>query len=430
MTVSTAAAVLSNTTSTISDLEARTTAAISLANAVAQDLREIAPLVPPYDTVNKVTYNSTAFDTSSITTPKFTEIESAKTELNSISGNVDSLSDASGSINPSLKVRLDAVNVAFETLYADALAESQRQQDSPLPFSEDDYVADIIASVETRLTENLNGTNSGSSRQETTYYDRHSVRAITARSTELSNTLSEFSGRGFPQSSDSLADMQSHILARQAMSETDRGRMVTIQTETLSLENRKRAIAAGLRYDQILLTFFERRQQRAFQVAAAAFKAVKDMADLLFSITGEQYAMQPEYIAMTAENQKLYMSSLSQKLKAIETVVDALITKGEGFISAYITESDTYADRKKSLNTEKIFNLSEREIDFEVAKTNLDNSIRVFANNLSAFGDMTDVKIGAFSSASKLLKTIASAATNNMTTVLGMISDAKSTKQE
>lgn len=412
----------SSAASSITAIDSAVTKAISAANDFMPTIRELAKLRAPYSLPADAKYNKTTFDQSEVTTPAFTELENADDAVEEAAAqNLGDLSTTAGAIHPELKGNLDPVNTDFERIWTDLQAEALKPRE--VAFKEDDFVADIIKDVQDKLVSALGDQPRSSTARESAYYANDARRRSAARQKELNDTLNEFAGCGFKLPADILADMGSFILTKQGMDEADRARTVILQQSTMSDENKWKAIEGGLRYDQILLMYFDRKMQRAFQIAMALFKVAQDMAALKFYVLTGRMEMQDDYFNLVSENQRLVFSEFEQNAKGFETRMDALIAEAGQYLDSFQAEGQVYGIRQKALGDERRFIQSENEISVETLLWNLQNGIKAFLQNVSAFESTAKMRMEAASAGSSIQMGIASAAKNSMTAVIGIMAE-------
>jgi hypothetical protein len=406
------------TAARIATIDTQTTAAIKAANDIMPDLEDLASQIASYFTPASIEYTETQFDASGVATPTFIELADADASLSAI--NADGLPDptaGSGGLSPELSARLSEVQSELSTLWQDVNA----VQPTALTFNENDYVADIITSVAVEIASNLDDPDQATSHAGE-YQDNDSVRRQTARTAEIDNTVNEFAGRGFSMSLETLGDMQAFITTKQGMDEAARARTVIIQQAGLSLENKRKAIDAGLRYDQILIAHFDRKQQRALAVAQATLKVLQDLVDLKTSVIGDLAGVQGDLAGLITESQRLVIAEGEQTARAFEARIDALMAKAGGFLDAESAEAQAYVVRMKALNADKSFWIDERGTSVEVLRTNMANTIRAWIDSLHTFEATTKIRLGSASVAAGLQLGLASAAKNSITTVTGLLS--------
>ncbi len=414
----------------ISGVDALVTEAITAANNFMPTIRALAEIKTPYYAPADAKYDKTKFDQSDVTMPEFSELEKSDDAIKEAGAqNLVSLPTTAGSLYPTLKANLDPINTDLEQVWDDLMVEAQNP--TAVSFKEDDVVADIIKEVQDKLITALGDQPGSSTSRESAYYTNDAVRRAVLKQKELDDTLGEFSGGGFNLPADVLADMGSFILAKQGMDEADRARIVILQQSSLSLENKQQAIEAGLRYDQILLTYFDRKMQRAFQIAMALFKVAQDMATLKFYVLTGRMEMQDEYFNLVSENQRLVFTEFEQNAKGFEARMDALVTEAGQYLDSFQAEGQVYGIRQKALGDERRFIQSENEISVETLLWNLQNGIKSFLENVAAFEAAAKMRMDAATAWSKLQTGIASAARNSMSTVIGiMTNDNTSTSVE
>ena len=413
----------------ISEVSALTTAALQAIDDFMPTIEALTEQIAPYYAPNSLSYTPTAFDQTGVTVPAFDELGKVDDALQEVNAKtIDDLSAGSIGLHPELRARIDAVNAEFETIWNDLQAEFQ--DTAPVvAFKEDDFVAEIIESLQGKLEDALSDTEGNSSASEARYYANDASRRNVARVKEITDTMDEFASRGWNHfSSAQNQDMQAHIIAKQNMDEEDRRRAVIMQQATLSMDNKWKAIDAGLRYDQILISFFDRKMQRAFQLAQSTFKVVQDLAELKFFLVYDRVGMQKEYFDLVEDNQRLIYGEFDQNVKAFEARMDALIAQGGEYANTYVEEGQVYNLRQKAKSEEREFNLSEVEIGLDVLRWNMAKALKAFADNLHAFEATVKMRIDAAAVGSSIQAGIAAAARNSVTTIIGRLSNDKVTK--
>jgi len=406
----------------IASLNQQSTDALALVSAYMPTIEAIAELMAPYFIPGTAEYTETQFDRSGVVTPAFTELSRADAALQGIDAQtLTDLSAGSASLYPSLKPPIDKANADLEAIWNDI------KDISTIAFNEDDYVADIITEVQERLASALSDPMGSSTAAEAGYYSKDAIRRNAARIKELDDTLGEFAGRGFALPTDVLSDLGAVIMQKQGMDEADRQRAVILQQVALSQDNKTRAIDAGLRYDQILITYFERKMQRAFQLATAGLKVIQDLAEMKFYVLQARLGVQREYFDLISENQRLIFSEFDQNAKGFEERMDALISQAGGYLNAFSTEGHVYDLRERALNENRKFSVSEGEIKMDVLRWNLANALKAFAENTRAFMSMAHIRLNAAKAGSEVQIGVAEAANASVSTIIGVLSSDKTT---
>jgi len=406
----------------IASINQQSTDALALVASYMPTIEAISELMAPYFIPGTAEYTETQFDRSGVTTPSFTELSRADDALRGIDAQtLTDLSAGSTSLYPALKPPIDKANADLEAIWNDI------KDTSTISFDEDAYVANIITEVQGKLENALSDPMGSSTATEAAYYSKDAVRRNAARAKDLDDTLGEFAGRGFALPAAVLSDLGSVVLQKQGMDEADRQRTVILQQSALSQDNKTRAIDAGLRYDQILITYFERKMQRAFQMATSGLKVIQDLADMKFYVLRERLGVQQSYFDLISENQRLIFSEFDQNAKGFEARMDALISQASGYLNAFSTEGQVYDLRERALNENRKFSVSEGEVKMDVLRWNLANALKAFAENTRAFMSTAHIRLNAAQTGSSVQIGVAEAANASISTIIGVLSSDKTT---
>ena len=407
----------------ISEIDQQTTDALALVSAYMPTIEALASLLAPYYTLNAAEYTATQFDQSGISKPKFDELSDTDEALKDITAQkLNNLSAGSNNLYPGMKAPIDVANTEFAAIW------NSIKDEAGIAFKEDDFVAEIITDVQSRLISALGDQPGSSTASEALYYSRDAQRRNAARLKEHRDTLNEFKERGFSLPADVLANLGSIILQKQGMDEADRARTVLMQQSTLSLDNKWRAIESGLRYDQILVMYFDRKMQRALQMAVAGLKVIQDLADMKFYVLREYLGVQKEYFNLISEDQRLIFDEFDQNAKAFSARMDTLVSQAGSYLDAYSTEGQVYAIRQRAVNENRKFVQSESEISMDVMRWNLAQALKAFANNIAAFEATAKIRLKAASAGADIQIGIAGAARTSITTIVGLLTNDQHTK--
>jgi len=412
----------------IADIDQQATDALELVAKFMPTIEALAWLRAPYYAPANAKATLTKFDQSGVTKQNFDELSNTDRELQVVGAlRLNPLNAGSKDVYLGLKDNLDTPNSALETIWTDL----QTKYPDPTPkiaFDESKYVAEIIEGLQDKLASALSDDEGRSTKKEAQYYANDSASRYAARRRERDDTLNEFSGRGFPFPADVQADMASYVQSRQ--NDYDQERQAAIQRSALSVENKAQAIASGLRYDQILVSYFERKAARAFQVASAGLKFMQDLADIQFYVLQNRLSGQKEYFDLIGQNQRVIFDEFDQNAKGFSERLDALVQQSGGYLGAYSIEGDVFGIRKRALNENHKFSLSEAEINMDTLRWNLANALKAFTDNLQAFESTARIRLGAARSGAEVQIGIAESAKNSIMSVIGQLTNDKTMMSE
>jgi hypothetical protein len=407
----------------IARVDQQTIDALALVSEYMPTIEALASLLAPYYTLNAAEYTATKFDQSGISKPTFDELSDTDEALKDITAQkLNDLNAGSNGLYPGMKAPIDVANTEFAAIW-NAIKDAEG-----IAFKEDDFVAEIITDVQTRLISALGDQPGSSTASEALYYSRDAQRRNAARLKEQRDTLDEFASRGFRLPQDVLADLGSAVQQRQGMDEADRARTVIMQQSTLSQDNKTRAIDAGLRYNQILVTYFDRKMQRALLLATSGLKVIQDLADMKFYVLREYLGVQREYFSLISENQRLIFDEFDQNAKAFAARMDTLVAQAGSYLDAYGTDGQVYAIRQRSLNENRKFVQSESEISMDVLRWNLAQALKAFADNIRAFEATAKIRMGSAAAGAGLQIGVVSAAQGSIMTIVGLLANDKTIK--
>ncbi|RJP48700.1 MAG: hypothetical protein C4586_08245 [Anaerolineaceae bacterium] len=416
--------------SNLDTLDDSTTTAIDAINAYMPTLNELAAQAAPYFQPGTVSYPGTTPNFSSVEIPAFTQLTDSDTALSSADTAVDQipspdaktndlLSDMQGKLSDA-EARLDSLQIATDEITTPNANDM---------FDEQSYIADLIASVQSQIQNSLSSAAGSSTAKESFYYTNDRSRRNAANQKEMTDVMAEFSGRGFSLPSDILADAASYIGQRQTMDDADADREIIMQQDALSIDNKQRAIAAGLRYDQILIGYFQSKAIRALSIAKTILKLGQDLAALKLAVIDGRTEMQRANVGMISDGRKISMEEFREKTRAFALKLDAIISVAGGYMDAYQADGYVYGITQRAAAEVPKFDQSENKIKMETLMWNIEQAIRVLPHNLQAFMDIVDVRMGTIKTGTAVQKALASAAKGSVTSVISMLSGEKTEAQ-
>jgi len=405
-------------------MDAAATSAMAQLNNYMATLLALASLKPSYNTVSDAEYQGTTPTFGSVPVPAFDQLSDSDDALNAVeqaAGSAAPLNTGIATLLAEFRAKIEGPQARLDAVSAEAQAITI----SDLDFSEDNYIAQIIDEVKDAIKDSLTQGPGNSTATESGFYANDAARRNASNQKELDDTLGEFAGRGWRVPAEIMTDSAAAIMAKQAADSLTADREILIQQEALSLENRQKAIAAGVRYDQILLTLFEHKMQRALVVAKTVFKLGQDLASLKFAVLDGLMEGQREGLAVVAESRRIAMEGLRENTRRFGQAIDALISEAGSYLDAYQADAQGYEVAKRTEAEVAAFGLSENKINLETLLWNVHNGLAAADDNLSAFSKIAEIRLGAAKTGVDMQTQLARAARNAITSVVQLLSGDK-----
>ena len=405
----------------ISAMDAAATAAMTLLNNYMGDLLEIAGLLPSYNTVVDAIYAGTEHKFGEVHVPDFDQIGKSDDALTAAQQAADEMVDLNSGVATLLaefKAALAAPQAKLEAIRGEVDAFSVPAFD----FNEDNFIADIIEEVKEAIKDSLTQGPGESTQTEGGYYRNDATRRAASNQKELNDTMAEFSGRGWRLPSEILGDAAAMISAKQASDQRSADMEIVIQEEALSVENRQKAMEAGVRYDQILLSLHEHKMQRALLAAKTVFKLWQDLVALKFTVLDGLVESQRTGLAAVADGRRIVMADLQENMRKFGEKIDALISEAGGHFDSYHAEGQVFETASRAQGEVSAFGLSENELTLRTLLWNIHNGITTADENLSAFSKIAAIRLLAAQTGADMQTSLAKAVRRSITTVVQLLS--------
>jgi hypothetical protein len=263
-----------------------------------------------------------------------------------------------------------------------------------LNYQEPQYSDWMLPEIRTKI---LDGFNSFAMtvQIENSIWSRHTGRLIAARNEAFERRATRWSGRGFPESSDSLGAGQEEIAARFGYEDSDNTRIRVIKTAELKDDNRKASISAGLKGEAIVIQHHEDIATRALDAAEATLRlgieAFKQNVGKYSDVTVEQWMN--DLIFFTDD---LKIKIDQSKADVGRYITNTRLISSRNKSTAFEFEGDTDAFAADAFNNEAKgdINVDFNSLAIQELDTNLDLQLEAIKANMNAFLKKAEIQSG------------------------------------
>jgi len=323
-------------------------------------------------------------------------------ELSALKAQIDnSLSVFNGTF-AEVQARLPQILALAETIVLPTASDFQ--------FTEEDYRtgntldATLKSIIESEIQKGGEGY---SDEAETAAYEQEAERVEAVRQEAIDEVLAGASGSGFsmPQGH--------HIEAVRKINEKFRldaekksGEVMSSQVK-LSLENKWRALNAGISYNQIILAYFDTKAQRALDAAISLLSlglfAIKYRTDMA------KQALETGKAAnkATMDKVRILIELYSIELLKYKKQADGLITMAKGYVEQYRVKGQTYGSSVFAAYDKSMLDQAENKLALENEKLNIIGFITSAEEALNNFVAASELKLGAATNGANMQKVIA-----------------------
>ncbi len=230
---------------------------------------------------------------------------------------------------------------------------------------------------------------------EAAAYDIDRERREIERQDAIDAALDEQAGRGFSR------PQGYHLAAVQAINEKfrtdDRGlsRDIMIKQSGLSLENKYRAIDAGISYNQMQIAFADAQAQRALEAVTETLGLY--LTGIRFGVNSAlaQLSVSQAEAGAVLDDKRNLLDVYSSKLILVGKKIDGLLAKSRGYVSAYRTDGQVYAEGIATADKESRYLQGEQVLSLEYQKASIMAGLSAVKNALTSFIETTNIQLGA-----------------------------------
>ena len=425
------------------DVATRITRADQIATdaiGTAQDLNELfidlSNIRPSIFIPNEITATIPAVVlTDNPVAPGDARVDAAASALGSMPNEIAGLSVLKAQIDSALSVfngtfaevqaRLPQLLALAETIVLPSVSDFQ--------FTEGDYRTGntLDATLKSIIaTEIQKGGEGYSDEAETAAYEQEAERVEALRQENIDEALAGAAGFGFsmPQGH--------HIEAVRKINEKFRldaekksGDVMSSQVK-ISLENKWRALNAGISYNQIMLAYFDTKAQRALEAAISllslglfAIKYRTDMAKQMLE-TGKAANK------ATMDKVRIIIELYSIELLKYKKQTDGLITMAKGYVEQYRVKGQTYGSSVAAAFDKSMLDQAENKLALENDKLNIIGFITSAEETLNAFVAASELKLGAATNGANMQKAIAMTTLASLGSVVNRIQSVEKASSE
>lgn len=428
-------------------IEADVTTRITTADQVATDaITAVLDISEIFEDINAIRPPVTVPSTTSTSIPVVTLNDDPEvpdeTRVDSAVSVLGKAADEVEDINDIKKIVDDAVDV-----FDDTVAEVQARipqitalaaniiipQETDFAFTEGNYQTDntldatLKAIIETEIAKGGEGY---SEETETAMYEMQAELKELARQEAIDDTLDSASGTGFSMPQGHHIEAVRKINEQFRLDDEKASQDAMLLQSKLSVENKWVALNAGISYNQIILTYFDTKAQRALDAAISV---------LSLKISGTKYqadAVRQELEVNKSANKarldqvRMKIEKYTANLMKYGKQMDGLIALAKGYIDQYRAKAQVYGASVSAAADKSQFDQAENKLSLENQKENIRKGIATSQETLKAFIAASDLKLGSATSGAKIQQAIAMAALDSIGTVVNRLKSADKTSSD
>lgn len=358
--------------------------------------------------------------------PDDARIALAETELGKVSPEISAI-DAK-------KAEVDQYFTAFDSTLAEvrarlpllmALADGiVSPAENDLSFTEGDYQADnqLDATLKSIIRSEIAKDGEGySDATETAIYNTESERTELARQTEIDTARESQCGRGFSMPQGFLMEAVHQINEKYRLIDEKKSKDTMLLQTKLSLDNKWKALNAGITYNQIILAYVDTKAQRALEVALAVLNLKMNAIKFRTDMARQRLA------AVKAGNQsiidgiKIAIERYGFDIMKYRKNIDSLIVMAKGYIEQYKTKGYVYGIEVAEAAEKSKLRQGEAALSLAVQKSNIMRSMTVSEEALRAYLATAGIKLNAAGNGADVQRAIVVATLNSLSTIINRL---------
>ena len=401
--------------------------AINATTELAEVFENLSSIRAPQFIPNQVTTSlPPATLTDNPTAPDETRIASAEDALSGMANEIAVIDD--------LKSQIDRAFLAFDSTFSEVqaripaiMALSEQiviPQSANLAFEEGDFREgnDLDAVLKSIIEDEIQKGGDGySDTAEAAMRDMGSEMQELDRQAEIDDALDNASGTGFPMPQGHHYEAVRKINEKyRLITDKQSGDAMLMQTK-ISLDNKWRALNAGITYNQIMLAYFDAKAQRALDAAIAVlnleFVAIKYRTDMAKQVMESGKSLN----AAELDRIKIFIERYGVELIKYRKQIEGLMALAKGYTDQYRVKGQIYGAEVSAAAEKSALDQAENKFALENQKMNILAFIASAEEALRAFISTAELKLGAADSGAKMQKSIAMSSLDSLGTIVNRI---------
>jgi len=288
-------------------------------------------------------------------------------------------------------------------------------------FAETDFRADndLDAVLKAIITAEIRKGGEGySATAEAAAYERDQERREIARQESIDAGLDEQALRGFSMPQGSHLEVVTAANEKYRMDDRKLSKDVMLAQSKLSLDNKWKAIDAGIGYNQIIISFYDGMAQRALEAATTIFSITLDSLKYRVQAALKQLEIGKAEVGAIADGRRAIIERYAATIHVLAKKIDGLITQSKGYITAYRTDGQIFGAGIEAAARESRLLQGENTLALEVQKANITSGISAAKNALHAYLETAGIRLGSARAQADMQKANAMGALESLDTVV------------
>ena len=295
---------------------------------------------------------------------------------------------------------------------------------SDLQFTEGDYrTGNTLDAILKSIIESeiQKGGEGYSDETETAIYEQQGERSDAARQEAIDDALDGYSGSGFSMPQGHHVEAVRKINEQYRLEDEKKSNDVMIMQSKLSLENKWRALNAGISYNQIILAYFDTKAQRALDAAIAILSLNLSAVKLRTDMAKQELEIGKSSNKAIMDKTRIMIERYAVELLKYRKQIESLITLAKGYTEQYRVKGQVYGIEVSAAADKSMLDQTENKLALENQKLNIIGFITTAQEALSAFVSTAKLKLGAATNGANIQKAIAMATLESLGTIVNRI---------
>ncbi|RJP48699.1 MAG: hypothetical protein C4586_08240 [Anaerolineaceae bacterium] len=415
-------------------LEDKIVARINLAESIATDadnaLTDLAEQFADVSNMHPGVFNpanieyaeaSPAIETPGL--PDVGRIASAVAEFGKIDGVVSDLEEDEVDLDRNLTAfdsALNNVQTKLATLksLSDAVV---IPQESDWTFVEGDYQTDnALDQILKNIIESeiAKGGEGYSDSAEEALYEKGQARREFERQRAIDAGFAAQSGRGFTMPQGHHMDVVLSVNEKYRLDDFGLSKDIMIAQSKLSLENKYRALDAGISYNQLIIAYYDSKAQRALEAVMSVTSLDIEAIKYRLRSALQQLDTGKADVAALVDRRRTLIDRYTSVLLKLGKKIEGFIAKSNGYIQTYRTDGHVFGTGIELAAEESKLMQAEGLLSLEAQKANVLNFIESADTNLKAYIGASKINLEAKSAVASIKTAKAVAALDSLGTVI------------
>lgn len=300
-------------------------------------------------------------------------------------------------------------------------------------FSEEDFRTDndLDALLKSIIeTEIRRGGEGYSEAAEDAAYEKDGERREIARQEAIDAALDEQATRGFSMPQGFHLEAVTVINEKFRLDDRTRSKDIMIAQSKLSLDNKWRAIDAGISYNQIVIAFYDAMAQRALDAALAVSRIALDAIKYRVAAALKQVELAKAEIGAVADGRRADIERYAAGIQLLSGKINGLLSQAKGYISAYRTDGQIFGSGIEAAARQSRAAQGENLLALETQQANIITGISAAKNALRSYLETAALRLGAAQASAQMQKANAMGALESLDTVVQLFKSGEITTSE